>query len=151
MTDTNTCDQIEVLLSGYLDGELTQQEAQRVRVHLDTCAHCRQLHKDLTGLKAQMKHLSYPKSDEEILQAIETDLVASTGMGVGWVLLILGLLVAAGVGAYGLYLFFAAPDVPLGVRIFYGLFIIGALALFIAVLRQRLITYKHDKYKKVKL
>ena len=31
----------ETLISGYLDGELTQGEAQRVRVHLEDCVECR--------------------------------------------------------------------------------------------------------------
>ena len=31
----------EALISGYLDGELTQGEAQRVRVHLEDCVECR--------------------------------------------------------------------------------------------------------------
>ena len=30
----------EALISGYLDGELTQGDAQRVRVHLEDCAVC---------------------------------------------------------------------------------------------------------------
>ena len=34
------CQEIEVYLSGYLDQELTQQQEQKVRLHLETCSHC---------------------------------------------------------------------------------------------------------------
>ena len=35
------------LLSGYLDGELTQGDEQRVSVHLQNCPHCKELFDDL--------------------------------------------------------------------------------------------------------
>jgi anti-sigma factor RsiW len=41
----------EVLISGYLDGELTQQDAQRVRLHLEDCAGCRRIADDLRTMK----------------------------------------------------------------------------------------------------
>lgn len=39
------------LVSGYLDGELTQGDAQRVRLHLEDCADCRALHERLSTLR----------------------------------------------------------------------------------------------------
>lgn len=41
----------EALVSGYLDGELTHGEAQRVRVHLEGCPACRDVEKELRQLK----------------------------------------------------------------------------------------------------
>jgi anti-sigma factor RsiW len=41
----------EALISGYLDGELTQQDAQRVRLHLEDCADCRRIAGDLRTMK----------------------------------------------------------------------------------------------------
>jgi hypothetical protein len=142
------CDAIEVLLSGYADQELTQQDAQKVRIHIDTCSRCRQIHADLVAVKEQMKQLSYPVSDEAMLEALENDYLARAGSLLGWGLLIPGILIVTGIGLFG---FFASPEVPGVVRFLYGLFMLGGLALFGSVLRQRLITYKTDKYKKVKL
>ena len=39
---TELCSSIEAKLSGYLDGELTQQESQRVHNHLQQCEQCNQ-------------------------------------------------------------------------------------------------------------
>ena len=41
----------EVLLSGYLDGELTQGDSQRVRLHLEHCADCRTMIEQLKTLR----------------------------------------------------------------------------------------------------
>lgn len=150
-SNTQQCTVIGDLLSGYLDAELTQQLSQKVRLHIETCAHCRSLYTDLKNMKEQMRQLSYPISDEEMLAALENDLVASSSGSIGWTLLILAALIAAASGAVALYLFLAAPDVPVFAKLFNGLVVFGSLGLFVSVLRQRLMTYKKDKYRKVKL
>jgi len=54
-------------------------------------------------------------------------------------------------GTVAFFMFLAAPDVPVLVKLFNGLFVIGGLALFVSVVRERLMTYKKDKYRNVKL
>ncbi len=41
----------ETLISGYLDGELTQGDTQRVRLHLEDCAECRDMAGELRRFK----------------------------------------------------------------------------------------------------
>jgi anti-sigma factor RsiW len=49
---TNHIDQhVGELLSGYIDGELTQQERQRVDVHCESCAECGQLRDELREIR----------------------------------------------------------------------------------------------------
>ena len=145
------CGAIGELLSGYVDHELTQQQSQRVRIHLETCEACRRLHGDLRNMKEQMRQLSYPISDEEMLNKLEQDLFASGTRNFGWILLGLGALFATVAGTVAFFMFLAAPDVPVLVKLFNGLFVIGGLALFVSVVRERLMTYKKDKYRNVKL
>jgi hypothetical protein len=68
--------------------------------------------------------------------------------GIGWLLLIGGLLAVAGIGIYE---FVTSPSVgwteKLVVAVIYG----GFAALFVSVLRQRLIERKSDKYKDVEI
>ncbi|HEY0961688.1 MAG TPA: zf-HC2 domain-containing protein [Pseudomonadales bacterium] len=159
MTDSSTtkpgtpapCAAIGDLLSGYVDQELTQQQAQRVRVHLDTCEACRRLHADLRNMKEQLRQLSWPISDEDMLDKLEKDLFASGARNFGWLLLGIGALCASLAGIVAFFLFLAAPDVPLLVKLFNGLIVVGGLALFVSVVRERLLTYKKDKYRNVKL
>jgi anti-sigma factor RsiW len=145
------CAKIGDLLSGYVDGELTQQQAQRVQIHVDTCATCKKLHADLRHMKEQLRQLSYPVSDEEMLEKLEKDLFASGSRNFGWVLLGLGALFAIVAGTVAFFMFLAAPDVPALVKLFDALLVIGGVALFVSVVRERLMTYKKDKYRNVKL
>lgn len=149
--DTPQCAKIGDLLSGYVDHELTQQQAQRVQIHLDGCAQCRKLHADLQNMKEQLRQLSYPLSDEDMLEKLEKDLFASGSRNFGWVLLGLGALFAVVAGTVAFFMFLAAPGVPLLVKLFNGLLVIGGVALFVSVVRERLLTYKKDKYRNVKL
>jgi anti-sigma factor RsiW len=159
MTNSNTtsqgtppgCAAIGDLLSGYVDHELTQQQSQRVQIHLDTCESCRRLYGDLKNMKEQLRQLSYPISDEAMLEKLEKDLFASSSRNLGWILLGLGALCAVLAGTVAFFMFLAAPDVPVLVKLFNGLLVIGGVALFVSVVRERLLTYKKDKYRNVKL
>ena len=142
------CEEAEIQISGYLDDELTQQESQKVRLHIESCTHCRKLHDELVSLRENMQQLSYPVSDEEMLDILERDLTAKTARSFGWVFVIIAGVVLFFIGLYG---FLAAPGMPTIVKILYGLFWLGGLSLFASVARQRIMTYKNDKYRKVKL
>ena len=49
----------EALISGYLDGELTQGDRQRVEVHLDECEQCRRTYDDMARLRTTIADLSF--------------------------------------------------------------------------------------------
>lgn len=145
------CERIEPMISGYIDNELTQQEAQRVQVHLGDCATCRQVHQQLLELKQQVGGIDYPDAEEldlQRLEAIGRDPVVRFTAAIGWTLLIATLLVASGTA---LFLFMTGPEVPVLAKLFHGGLILGGAALFVSVLRQQLISRKTDKYTKVKL
>lgn len=68
--------------------------------------------------------------------------------GVGWVLVIGGVLVAVGLGLYAL---FFTDETPLTAQLVVGGIYGGLALLLIAVLRQRLRERKTDKYTDVEL
>ena len=142
------CNDIQILISGYVDGELTQQEGQRVAAHVDSCARCQATFREVAALKGEMAALSWPNADEAMLVRLQADLVARSAGAFGWLLMLLGALILAGLALYGVI---TSPQVPSLVQIAYALFMFGILGLFFSVLRQRLVTYKNDKYRRVKL
>jgi len=77
------------------------------------------------------------------------DATVSTSRGIGWLLFIGGLLIAASLGIYEFFREWSS--MPIIVRLIvcgvYG----GLLLLFVSVLRQRLIEHKTDKYKDVEI
>ena len=76
------------------------------------------------------------------------DSVARALRGIGWLLLIGG---GAAAGGYGIFVFLLsdmdAPVLKWGLAAFY----LGWIVLFLAVLRQRLIARKTDRYKDVEI
>lgn len=142
------CKHVEPLVSGYLDRELTQQESQQVRVHLETCDHCQALYRDLKALKEKTGGLSWPVSDTARLAAMENDLLSRGAQVSGWLLLALGALVLL---AFTVYEYLSAPDVSGILKAGFAAIHLGLAVLFIMVLRQRLASYRNDKYRNVKL
>src|SRR5690606_16541356 len=108
----------EILISGYVDGELTQQESQRVAVHVDDCARCQATFEQVAAVKEEMAALSWPNADEAMLARLEADLVSRGAGSFGWLLVLLGALILIGLALYG---FISNPQVPSLIQIAYGL------------------------------
>jgi len=67
--------EIEVLLSGYLDGELTQQERQKVRVYLERDERYREIMAELERLKTETERLHYEEPSSGDWKTMEKSLV----------------------------------------------------------------------------
>ena len=137
------------LLSGLIDGELTQQERQRVRLHCETCGQCR---RELTELEALRKRVGESRLSEvshDIWREKMNDTTVKATRGIGWLLLIAGVLIAAGLALYEFVLEIGSipPTVLMIIGGVYG----GLILLFFSVLRQRLIERKTDKYDDVEI
>jgi len=144
----NHCHDIEALISGYIDQELSQQKAQRVRLHIESCDKCRNVYQDLLAIRKEMGQLQYPECEEAKLERIMNEPVSKMLGIVGWVLLIIGLI---GFMGWQAFTFYTQPAVPTWAKIGVLLIELGVLGLFLSVLRQRLIARKTDKYRNVKL
>lgn len=76
------------------------------------------------------------------------DTAVQTSRGIGWLLLIGGVLTAGGIGVVG-FLFSSSTGIV--EKLFIGAIYGGLALLFYSVLRQRLIERKTDKYKDVEI
>jgi len=76
------------------------------------------------------------------------DNVVRTTSSIGWLLLISGVVVAAG---FAIFEWIYTPDMPLMVKVIVGAIYLGLAFLLISVLRQRLIERRTDKYKNVEI
>ncbi len=70
----NQCHDIQELISGYIDHELSQQKAQRVRLHIESCENCRKVYEDLIAIRKEMGQLQYPECEEAKLDRIMNEL-----------------------------------------------------------------------------
>jgi predicted anti-sigma-YlaC factor YlaD len=135
-------------LSGYLDGELTQQERQRVDLHLADCADCAGMFRELEVLRERMGQSGLSRKYEDEWREEMDDLGVKLSRGIGWVLLIGAAVI---IGAYVVFQFLTDPGISGTWKFIIGAFYIGLLGLFISVLRQRLLERKTDKYKDVEI
>ena len=146
---TNHIDQhVGEFLSGYIDGELTQQERQRVDIHCESCAECRQLREELRNIRRDVGDARLSEIGEDNWREMMNDTTVQATRGIGWLLLIGGFLAIAGIGIYE---FVTDPSVGLIEKLVAAVIYGGFEALFVSVLRQRLIERKSDQYKDVEI
>ena len=140
-------EEIRQLISAYLDGELTQADEQRVRIHLEDCEECRVMLEELAALQRMTAEIPFRDPPEVIMDALEERLSVQAPRRFGWTLVI-----AAAVGwiLYAVYLVWRNPRWPTVSELLAGGVITGLLFVFISVVRQRWLERPHDRYRKVR-
>ena len=142
----NDFENIEEKLSAYLDGELTQQESQKVEVLLRRSAESREKFEQMRRLREQIKELDFPQPTESEWRNVMSGVTFNATRGLGWLLWIGAAVVLIG---YGLYEFADDPSVALLERIGVFVMLAGVVLVFLTVLIERIAARKHDKYKDV--
>jgi len=150
MTSTNrqTDDHVGALLSGYIDGELTQQQAQRVRVHCESCPDCAEQLEQLEALRREVGKTRLSPLSEDIWREHMKEPTVEVTRGIGWILFIAGVI---GISGIAIYEFVIDTGMPTHIKVITSLVWLGLGALLVSVLRQRLIERKSDKYKDVEI
>lgn len=139
---------VGALLSGLIDGELTPQQRQRVEIHCDGCAACREELARLRDLRRQTGAARLSDLGEDTWRQSMKDITVKSTRGVGWLLLLAG---AVALGAIVVYELIVDPAIATHMKIIVGAIYGGLALLFVSVLRQRLIERKTDKYKDVEI
>lgn len=144
----NIDDHVGELLSGFVDGELTQQQRQRVSLHCEGCEECRETLSELRELRVKVGKAPLSELGEDKWRETMNDSTVQTTRSIGWLMLIAGVLAIAGIGVFG---FLFNDEIPIVMKLImigvYG----GLATLLFSVLRQRLIERKTDKYKDVEI
>ncbi|MCB1009195.1 MAG: zf-HC2 domain-containing protein [Acidobacteria bacterium] len=132
-------------LSGYLDSALTQQEDQRVRIHLENCATCRKAYDELAALREVTMSTQFVEPTEQELDERPKGGLSLGLRSLGWLIAGLWLAIAGGYalwqawqgtpGAFERFLAFGGAG--------------GALLLFLSVLVDRLVAARRDPYRGV--
>ncbi len=139
-------DKKESLLSAYVDGELTQQEAQRVRLMLEEDPASRKAMEEYKALREAAKQLSPDAPSEEEWEARWLAISSRLRNGVGWSFLGVGILI---LGVWGILDFLRDPSSPIIVKIGGGSLFLGLSFLLYSIVRERVVEAKIDKYQGV--
>ena len=137
---------IENMLSAYLDGELTQAEQQRVRIHLENSPAAQEELRQLRTLKKATSELAFHPPPDDRMDALEQRLSVKAPRRLGWVLFVIG---AVACVLYSGYLF-ATSDMYWVRKGIFGSIHVGLLLVLASVARQRILELPHDRYRGVK-
>ena len=141
-------DHVGELLSGYIDGELTQQDRQRVQVHCEQCRTCRDELAQIRSMRERVNSSRLSEVGEDRWRETMEDTTVKATRGIGWLIFIGGILLAVGLFVVEM---FNSASMSTTEKIIIGGIYGGLLLLFISVLRQRLIERKTDRYKDVEI
>ncbi|MDE0660799.1 MAG: hypothetical protein F4029_05310 [Gammaproteobacteria bacterium] len=144
------CASVDELLSGYLDGELTQKDRQRVDRHIEGCSKCTARLRELESISTSVGKLraDMNQEDREQWRKVMDNALERTASGIGWVLVVGAVFVLVG---YAGYEFLLADVEPPLVKWAVGALYLGLAVLLLSVLRQRLKARKTDRYKDVEI
>ena len=133
------------LLSGWLDGALTQADEQRVRIHLEDCSSCRTQVERMRQLRevTMSTQFSVPPDD----QWSERPRTAGSrlSLGTGWIIVIVW---GLALGAYGAWELWTSDEALVAKLLAFGAWT-GFGLLFLGVLLDRLKALKSDRYREV--
>lgn len=140
------CEEIEVTLTGYLDRELTQQESQRVELHLQGCPQCRAVLDELKRAQQLASGLEIEQPNASEWRVLESRILERGTRKLGWVVLVAWLGVTI---CYALYQLAISPKEPLTVKILIFGGLAGITLVFFSVLMERIRERRSDRYRGV--
>ena len=136
----------EALLTGYLDGVLTQGDEQRVRLHLEDCPRCRSLVEDLREMREVTMTTRFEVPSDEQWNEAPRGAASGLAFGLGWLMLIIWLV---GVSGFALGQLWSGPESLAEKFLAFGA-ISGFALLFLSVLIDRIRAARTDRYRGVK-
>ncbi|MCP4204684.1 MAG: hypothetical protein GY769_22475 [bacterium] len=134
------------MLTGYLDQVLTQEDEQRVRVHLEDCGACRTLVEELATMRRAAMTSEFKVPSDDQWSEKPKDAASGLAFGVGWLLLVIW---AVGLAGFALGEAWQSTQSLLEkLAIFGG--VSGVALLFLSVVLDRLRSRQTDRYRRVK-
>ena len=135
----------EALISGYLDGELTQRDDQRVRLHLEDCAGCRAIADGMRKMKEATMTSEFQVPEDNQWDEKPRGGLSAFVSRFGWTIAIVWVVAIVG---YGIWQVATDAENLLEAVLVFGLWA-GFGLVFLSVLIDRLKTYRTDPYRRI--
>lgn len=140
----------KILLSGYLDGELTDQDKKIIEDHLKDCIECQEEFNNLKQTKEVLDKMTIQKPKDEVWKAYWSSVYNRLERKAGWIFFSIGLVVLFSIGIYELInQIFQDQSVSLIIKLGIMSVIVGGAILLISVIKEQLFTRKRQRYKEV--
>lgn len=136
-------EEMQSLISGYLDGELDAADRARVERYAEAHPAYRREIEEMRDTMAVADQMEPEPVPDEVWDAFLDGVYSRVERRVGWMLTGIG---AAVVLAMALYFLVVLPWAPAMVKLGVEVSLLGLAVLFVSVLRQRLFMLKTDRY-----
>jgi predicted anti-sigma-YlaC factor YlaD len=144
-----TCDDFRPLITGYLDGELADEDRRRLEDHLGTCDTCARELEAMKRLKEDLAMMRFKEPSDVELERYWQGVYNRLERGLGWILFSAGAIILLCYGAFRLIEgLIADPTVSLALKVGVVALTFGVIVLFVSLLRERLAVRKVDRYSK---
>ena len=141
------CTEYKHLMMGLMDNELAPEEIADINQHMVRCDTCRKEFDALCRSHSKLSTVSYYRAADNELDRIWRSPFSRFTRNSGLFLVIIGWMTLI---VYSLYQFLISDTEPVLPRIALFGIIIGFIVLLLAVLRDRIRTFRTDPYKEVK-
>ena len=137
------------MITGYLDGELSPEQDQRLQSHLSTCQECSGELANLRDLKENLAMIKFKEPTDAELERYWKSIYNRLERGLAWILFSAGAIIVLCYGGFKLIeQTIKDPNIGLLLKIGLTALVFGAVILFVSLLRERLTVRKVDKYSK---
>ena len=142
-----SCEHYRSLISGLLDGELTPDETVELNEHLIRCASCRADYDELGKTESKLEVISTVEVTDEAARALWKLPYARSLRNASLFMVIGGY---AALLLYGFFAFMSDGVEGLFEKVSIAAIVIGFVVLLVALIVERIGTYKVDPYKEIK-
>lgn len=137
------------LLMGLLDGELSADEKTSVQMHLDGCVECRGELEEFNKMEGVMKRMKYKEAPDEVWEKYWSKVYNRLERGLSWILISIGAMILLFYGGFkAVESLVKDPTLAVFLKVAILVLLAGLVILFVSVVRERIFTYKKDKYAK---
>ncbi|MHC4561946.1 MAG: anti-sigma factor family protein [Planctomycetota bacterium] len=141
------CEDVQPLITGALDDELSAQQQQDLDAHLASCESCRGDLEELKELKESLAMIQFTEPGDAELEKYWGGIYNRLERGVGWILFSAGAIVLLSYGSFKLIEeVIKDPTISWAVKIGLSALMAGTVIVFVSLLRERLTIRKTDKY-----
>lgn len=146
-----SCERYQLLMTGYLDGELPVEEQTEFLKHLEGCHSCAeelQQHRKLKEITGQMRFI---EPEDRIWEHYWSNVYNRMERRIGWILLSVGAILLL---SYGTFLLLEEmlfhEGISWTIRIGVITLLLGVYTLIVSVIRERIAIRKSDRYEEIK-
>jgi predicted anti-sigma-YlaC factor YlaD len=148
--DSMDHEKLKELVSSYLDGELTQEEREVVRRHLEECSACRDAYREMSDLGEVMAKMTLKEPPKEVWKVYTEAVYNRLERGIGWILLSIGAMIVLFFTGYNMLEgLIRDPSIPLVVKAGILCGVGGVAVLLVSLIRERLFVNRRERYKEI--